>query len=217
MSSAARVVLASSNPGKLREMQAILAEYAIAVMPQSEFGVAPAEETGATFVENAILKARHAARLAGLPAIADDSGIEVDALGGRPGVLSARYAGPGADDRRNLELLIAELRATGELRPSARFHCVMVYMHGADDVMPIVAQGTWEGTLVQEPRGRNGFGYDPVFLVPTHGCTSAELPPEIKNRISHRALALRELMEKLHARGVLHSDSAPAKSRGAGG
>lgn len=192
-----RIVLASGNPGKLREIGDILAPLDIELLPQSRFSVGDVDETGTTFVENAIIKARHAAEKTGLPAIADDSGIEVNCLKGAPGVRSARYAGTGAGDEANLALLIKNAFATSEVKPSARFQCVMVYMKQADDATPLIAQGTWEGFLVETPRGENGFGYDPVFYVPEYGCTSAELPAEVKNTISHRALALRELSEQL--------------------
>jgi len=192
-----QVVLASGNPGKLREIGDILADLDMDLVPQSEYAVAAAAETGLSFVENALIKARHAAEHTGLPAIADDSGIEVDCLGGAPGIYSSRYAGPDASDRDNLELLLENAFAIDAGKPAARFQCVMVYLEHARDATPVIAQGAWEGYLVREPRGENGFGYDPVFLVPDHGCTSAELAPEVKNRISHRALALQALLDKL--------------------
>jgi XTP/dITP diphosphohydrolase len=194
------VVLASSNPGKVREFNELLAGHQIEVVPQSQFGVQDAEETGLTFVENAILKARNAARHTGLPAIADDSGIEVDALKGAPGIYSARYAGIGAGDRANLEKLLAELEGVPEAGRSARFQCLMVYMRHADDPTPLICQGTWEGRILSAPRGSNGFGYDPVFFVPTHNCSSAELEPAVKNALSHRGQALRQLVAALAAR-----------------
>jgi XTP/dITP diphosphohydrolase len=169
--------------------------------PQSDFNVPKVAETGRTYVENAILKARAAASVSGLPAIADDSGIEVDVLHGAPGIYSARYAGAGAGDQANLELLLNNVARTGVDRPDARYQCVVVYLRHADDPIPLIAHGTWEGYIVQEPRGSNGFGYDPVFFVPAYGCTSAELAPEVKNRISHRAVALRGLMQKLAVHG----------------
>lgn len=192
-----RVVLASGNRGKVREINQILAGLDIEVVPQTEFGVPEAEETGLTFVENAILKARNAAAHTGLPAIADDSGIEVDALKGAPGIYSARFAGPGASDQANLEKLLAELADTPEAARSARFQCLMVYMEHAGDPTPIICQGTWEGRIAFEPAGENGFGYDPVFYVPTHDCTAAQLPAEEKNRLSHRGQALTALLEAL--------------------
>jgi len=192
-----QVVLASGNPGKLREIGSMLASLDMDIVPQSDYGLDGIAETGLSFVENALIKARHAAEQTGLPAIADDSGIEVDCLGGSPGIYSARYAGPDASDRDNLELLLETAFAVEPDKPAARFQCLMVYLEHAGDPTPVIAQGTWEGWLVREPRGENGFGYDPIFFVPDRGCTSAQLPPEIKNRISHRALALRELLDRL--------------------
>ncbi|MET0013967.1 MAG: XTP/dITP diphosphatase [Sedimenticola sp.] len=189
-----QIVLASNNAGKVREINQLLAEQEIKVVPQREFDIPEAEETGLTFVENAILKARNAARHSGLAAIADDSGIEVDALKGEPGIYSARYAGAGADDAANNRKLLEALRGVGEAERTARFQCVMVYMRHAEDPTPIICQGTWEGIILREPRGENGFGYDPLFLVPDQGCTSAELSAERKNSLSHRGQALRKLL-----------------------
>jgi len=190
-----KIVLASGNPGKIREIQALLAEHPI--VPQSDFSISDAEETGTTFVENAIIKARHAAKLSGLPAIADDSGLVVDALDGAPGVYSARYAGPGSSDLDNLQKLLRELEGVPEAQRSARFICVLAFMkHGADPT-PVIAQGVWEGRILTRPAGSNGFGYDPVFWVPTHQCASAELAPEVKNALSHRGQALRNLTAML--------------------
>jgi XTP/dITP diphosphohydrolase len=191
------VVLASGNPGKVRELNQMLAGLGFAVRPQSDFGVAEAEETGLTFVENALLKARNAARHTDQPAIADDSGLEVDALHGAPGIYSARYAGKGAADRQNLEKLLVELAGVPDAERSARFVCVLVYLRHALDPTPVIAQGVWEGRILHAPRGAGGFGYDPVFFVPTHGCSSAELAPEEKNRLSHRGQALRALVQEL--------------------
>ena len=192
-----RIVLASGNPGKLREFNQMLATLNKEVLPQREFDVPEAEETGLSFVENAILKARNAATHTGLPALADDSGIEVDALRGAPGIYSARYAGPGASDEANLQKLLADLEGVPDEPRTGRFQCVIVYLRHARDPVPLIAQGAWEGRILHEPVGENGFGYDPVFFVPTHGCTSAELPPQEKNRLSHRGIALRALVEKL--------------------
>jgi XTP/dITP diphosphohydrolase len=192
-----QIVLASSNPGKVREINRLLADLGLHAHPQSEFGVEDAEETGLTFVENAIIKARNAARHTGLPAIADDSGIEVDALNGAPGIYSARFAGPGANDLDNLEKLLAQLQGVGAAERSARFQCLMVYLRHADDPTPVICQGTWEGSILPEPRGENGFGYDPVFYVPTHDCSSAELAADVKNSLSHRGQALRKLVAAL--------------------
>jgi XTP/dITP diphosphohydrolase len=195
-----RVVLASSNRGKLGEFAALLAGADLTVVSQGELSVPDIEETGLSFVENAILKARNAARHTGLAAIADDSGIEVDALNGAPGIYSARYAGAGAGDGANVTKLLRELAAVpAELR-TARFQCVIVYLRHALDPTPLICQGTWEGRVLYEPRGTNGFGYDPVFYVPTHDCASAELPPEIKNRLSHRGQAMARLLAALRPR-----------------
>ncbi|MGB5473567.1 MAG: XTP/dITP diphosphatase [Gammaproteobacteria bacterium] len=191
------IVLASSNPGKVREINQLLTGLALHVRPQGEFGVADAEETGLTFVENAILKARNAASHTGLPAIADDSGLEVDALNGAPGIYSARYAGSGAGDQANLEKLLEALQDVPEAQRTARFQCLLVYMRHAGDPTPLICQGTWEGRILTGPRGEQGFGYDPVFHVPTHDCSSAELAPEVKNSLSHRGQALRKLVAAL--------------------
>ncbi|NVZ09971.1 RdgB/HAM1 family non-canonical purine NTP pyrophosphatase [Allochromatium humboldtianum] len=193
------IVLASNNAGKVREIERLLAESRIHIRPQGEYGVPEAEETGLTFVENAILKARNAARHSGLPAIADDSGLEVDALRGAPGIYSARYAGSGATDEANLRKLLTDLAEVPEAERTARFQCVLVYLRHAEDPTPLICQGAWEGRILFEPRGSNGFGYDPIFLVPGHGCSSAELDPDTKNRLSHRGQALRRLQEQLSA------------------
>ena len=191
------IVLASSNPGKVREINQLLSTLELHVQPQSEFGVVDAEETGLTFVENAILKARNAAQHTGLPAIADDSGIEVDALNGAPGIYSARFAGNNASDRQNLEKLLAELDGLPEAQRSARFQCLMVFMEHAHDPTPVICQGTWEGRILFAACGDNGFGYDPVFYVATHDCSSAELAADVKNALSHRGQALRQLVTAL--------------------
>lgn len=192
-----QIVLASSNPGKVREINQMLAELHLTVVPQSDFKVPEAEETGLTFVENALLKARNATRHTGLPAIADDSGIEVDYLNGAPGIYSARYAGKGANDEQNLKKLLADLEGIPETERTARFQCLMVYLRHEFDPTPIICQGAWEGRILFEPRGANGFGYDPIFFVPTHHCSSAELPAEVKNKLSHRGQALRLLVAAL--------------------
>ena len=194
------IVLASSNAGKLREFNQLLGGLDIEVVPQSQFNVADAEETGLTFVENAILKARNAAQHTRLPALADDSGLEVDALHGAPGIYSARYAGPQASDAENLEKLLAMLKDVPEEKRGARFQCVLVYLRHALDPTPLICQGTWEGRILTAPRGASGFGYDPVFFVPTHACSAAELPPETKNALSHRGQALRRLLAALPGR-----------------
>ncbi len=185
------IVLASSNPGKIREIQAILAEFSI--LPQSAFNVVDAEETGSTFVENALIKARNAARYCKLPTIADDSGLVVDALQGAPGVMSARYAGVAASDQANLDKLLLELQDVPDGQRTARFICAMVFMQHANDPCPIIAQGVWEGNILHHAIGENGFGYDPIFWVPEQDCTSAELPAAIKNALSHRGKALKIL------------------------
>jgi XTP/dITP diphosphohydrolase len=195
-----RIVLASNNPGKVREFNQLLNDTELEVVPQSTFSVPEIEETGFTFVENAILKARNAAQHTGLPAIADDSGLEVDALGGEPGIYSARYAGAGASDRDNLEKLLDALGEVDEDQRSARFQCLMVYMRHGQDPTPRIFQGTWEGRILREPRGSGGFGYDPVFLVPDIDRASAELLPEVKNRLSHRGQAIRQLVASLRGR-----------------
>ena len=191
------VVLASSNAGKLREINQMLAGLDLQALPQSQFGVPDAEETGTSFIENALIKARHAARYAKLPAIADDSGIEVDYLNGAPGIYSARYAGQGASDEQNLRKLLETLKDVPAQRRGARFRCAMVYVRDAEDRAPIIAQGAWEGSILDAPHGANGFGYDPVFFVPTYGCSSAELTPDVKNTLSHRGQALRALIAAL--------------------
>jgi XTP/dITP diphosphohydrolase len=192
-----KIVLASNNAGKLREINQLLASEQIQVVPQRDFNIPDAVEDGLSFVENAIKKARHAASLSGLPAIADDSGIEVDALSGAPGIYSARFAGPDASDEENLQKLLERLAEVPEARRSARFQCLMVYMRHAEDPTPLICQGTWEGRILFEPRGENGFGYDPVFYVPSHNCSSAELSPAVKNSLSHRGQALQKLLQVL--------------------
>ncbi len=185
-----KIVLATANPGKLRELQAVLAGLDFEIVPQSAFGVPEAEETGLTFIENALLKARNAALYTGLPALADDSGLAVDALGGVPGIYSARYAGAGAGDRANIGKLLAELDGVPAERRTARFVCVLALLHHPADPTPLICQGSWEGTILTEPRGEGGFGYDPIFFVPGEQRTVAELEPAVKNQISHRGQAL---------------------------
>ena len=191
------IVVASGNPGKLRELTQLFSDYQVSVLPQSRFSVPVVEETGSSFVENALIKARHAALVTERAVIADDSGLEVDILNGDPGVHSSRYAGEHASDSDNLQLLLNNIAATGIRKPPARFRCVMAYVRGHDDPEPIIAHGAWEGHIVGEPAGSNGFGYDPVFYVPTHACTSAELPAQVKNSVSHRGQALRKLVEMM--------------------
>jgi XTP/dITP diphosphohydrolase len=192
-----KIVLATGNPGKVKEFNQLLADFHVAVVPQSEFDVPDAEETGLTFVENAILKARNACQHTGLPALADDSGLEVDALDGAPGIYSSRFAGAGAGDQANLELLLKKLADVPDAQRTARFQCLIVFMRHANDPTPLICQGTWEGRILHEARGSNGFGYDPVFFIPEKNCASAELPPGVKNRISHRGKALQCLVNTL--------------------
>lgn len=191
------IVLASSNPGKLGEIRSILADTGLQVRPQDELSVPDAAETGLTFIENAIIKARNASRATNRPALADDSGLCVDALDGRPGVRSARYAGPQASDADNVARLLAALDGVPAERRTARFQCVLALLRHADDPMPIICQGTWEGWIQSEPTGANGFGYDPVFHVPEHGCSAADLDSDTKNRLSHRGRALTAFKETL--------------------
>jgi XTP/dITP diphosphohydrolase len=190
-------VLASGNQKKLEEMRAILQPLALKVVPQSDFQVPEAEETGLTFVENAILKARNAAAHTGLPAIADDSGLEVDALNGAPGIYSARFSGADASDAKNNALLIDMLGDLPDAPRTARYQAVLVLMRHPDDPTPLICQGTWEGEILLAPRGNGGFGYDPHFLIPELGVTAAEMDPAEKNRVSHRGRALKALMDAL--------------------
>jgi XTP/dITP diphosphohydrolase len=194
-----KIVLASGNAGKLREFQQLLHGCGFEVLPQSDFFSENAEEIGLTFVENAIIKERYACIKTGLPAIADDSGIEVDALNGRPGIYSARFAGEGAKDADNNAKLVQELNGIPAAQRSARYHAVLAFMRHAEDPTPILCHGTWEGVILTEPRGEGGFGYDPLFFVPSHNCAAAELDKAEKNRISHRGKAMRELLQKLSA------------------
>ena len=191
-----KIVLASSNQGKLREIQAIFHDQPYELTPQVEWNVSDADETGLTFVENALIKARHASEQTGLIAMSDDSGIEVDYLAGAPGIYSARYAGQPCDNQANNDKLLAALKDVPKEKRSARFQCVIVLMRHANDPTLLICSGTWEGMIVEQETGANGFGYDPLFFVPTHGCTSAELSAEIKNNLSHRGQALRELATK---------------------
>jgi XTP/dITP diphosphohydrolase len=191
------IVLASRNAKKLKEMQALLAPLGWTARLASEFTDEAAEETAPSFVENALLKARHASRVSGLPAIADDSGLEVDALNGAPGVRSARYAGEQADDVQNNQKLLAALVDVPDEKRGARFVSVITLLRHEEDPTPVIAQGYWQGRILREARGSNGFGYDPLFFVPEQNCSSAELPAELKNRISHRARAAASLLEQL--------------------
>jgi len=193
----ARLVLATGNAGKLREMRAILSPWHVEVSPLSDFTKAAADETGLSFVENAILKARFAAEACGLPAIADDSGLEVDALHGAPGIYSARYSGAAADDEANNRKLLQELENVADAGRTARYRCAMAYLRWPSDPAPIVCQASWDGRIGRAPRGSGGFGYDPLFIVEGSSRTAAEFDPAEKNRVSHRGLALRALVEAL--------------------
>ncbi|ELQ6221664.1 XTP/dITP diphosphatase [Cronobacter turicensis] len=192
-----KVVLATGNAGKVRELASLLQEFGLDVVAQTELGVESAEETGLTFIENAILKARHAAQVTGFAAIADDSGLSVDALGGAPGIYSARYAGSDASDQENLEKLLVALHDVPDEQRQAQFHCVLVYMRHAEDPTPLVFHGVWSGVITRAPAGQGGFGYDPIFFVPSLGKTAAELTREEKSAISHRGQALQLLLEAM--------------------
>ena len=196
------LVAATGNAGKLAELGRLLDGLGWEVVAQAAFGVEPPPEDGLTFVENAILKARHAAERTGRPALADDSGLVVDALGGAPGVRSARYAGPGADDAANNEKLLRALEGVPDAKRTARFECAVVWMRDPADPVPLVARGTWTGRVLEAPRGTNGFGYDPLFLDPGAGRTAAELDPARKDALSHRGRALRELRSRFASAGV---------------
>jgi len=189
------IVLATGNKGKVKELSELLAAEQITIVPQSDFQVPDVPETGTTFVENAIIKARHAAKITGKPAIADDSGLEVDALNGAPGVYSARYAGEDASDHDNIVKLLEQLKDVPEEKRTARFHCVLVYMRHSEDPTPVICHGSWEGRITLEKQGEQGFGYDPVFWVEEQQSTSAQLPREVKNRLSHRGQALTQLVK----------------------
>lgn len=192
-----KVVLATGNPGKVREMADLLADFGLDIVAQTELGVVSAEETGLTFIENAILKARHAAGITGLPAIADDSGLAVDALGGAPGIYSARYAGEEASDDENLQKLLEVMQDVADGQRQAQFHCVLVYLRHAADPTPLVCHGSWGGEIARAPAGKGGFGYDPVFFVPSLGKTAAELSKAEKQAVSHRGKALALLLEAM--------------------
>ena len=191
------LVLASNNQGKLAEMRGILSDLAIGLVAQADLGIDDIEETGATFVENALLKARHAARVSGLPAIGDDSGLCVDALGGAPGLYSARYAGAHGDAEANIAKLLDALRDVPTVARTAHFHCTIVLLRSADDPAPLIAEGRWQGRILGAPHGGGGFGYDPVFFDPSLGLGAAELDAATKNRVSHRGLALARLRFEL--------------------
>jgi XTP/dITP diphosphohydrolase len=192
-----RWILASSNLGKLKEIKTALSPSGLIIVPQSDFNIDPAEETGSTFLENALQKARHVASQTGQPAIADDSGLVVDALSGQPGIRSARFAGSHANDNDNVNKLLDALKNVPKERRGAYFYCVVVAIKGPTDPVPLIGIGSWSGIIVRKPRGETGFGYDPIFLVPELKCTAAELPLEVKNRLSHRAQALAQIQRSL--------------------
>jgi XTP/dITP diphosphohydrolase len=194
--SAQQIVLATGNPGKVTELAAMLAPWGCEIIPQTKLGVSDAEETGLTFIENAILKARHAAAITGLPAIADDSGLAVDALGGAPGIYSARFAGPGATDALNVQLLLEKMSAVPQGQRQAQFHCVLVYLRHANDPTPLISHGIWAGEIAFATKGQHGFGYDPIFWLPDLGLMSAELEKAQKSLISHRGKALQLLQQQ---------------------
>lgn len=198
---ARRVVIATGNPGKLREMRAILAGHGLEVVAQSEFGIQPPVEDGDSYVANALIKARNVASITGMPAIADDSGLEVDALGGRPGIHAARYSGPEMDAEANNDKLLTELSELPQARRAARYRCAMVFVRAAADPSPVIAEASWEGSIGLVRRGRGGFGYDPLFIVAGTNDTAAEMPEEDKNRVSHRGKALMALAEQMRAVG----------------
>ena len=199
-----KIVLASGNVGKLKEFSAPLSELDMDIIPQSDFNVSEAEETGLTFVENAILKARHACLHTGLPAIADDSGIEVDALNGEPGIYSARYSGIGASNQQNLQALLDALKDIPEPKRTARYQCVIVYLSHAEDPTPIICQASWEGKILLAPVGLGGFGYDPIFWVQESNCSAAELTSHQKYTVSHRGKAIRQLLGYLKSHKIEH-------------
>jgi XTP/dITP diphosphohydrolase len=201
----ARLVIATGNVGKLREFRALLAGLPFELSSSAELGLASPQETGATFAANALLKARHAASLSGSAAVADDSGLEVDALGGAPGIYSARYAGAGADDAANNAKLVRALAGLPHERRQARYRCALVFVESAADAAPLIAEADWQGFILQTPRGGGGFGYDPYFWLPELNQTAAELPAAEKNRLSHRGKALRTLRDQLAARGQLQA------------
>ncbi|WP_226704620.1 RdgB/HAM1 family non-canonical purine NTP pyrophosphatase [Microbulbifer elongatus] len=207
-----KIVLASGNAGKLKEFSQLFSGWQIAVLPQSDFLEQEADETGLSFIENALIKARHASRASGLPALADDSGLAVDALGGAPGIYSARYAGAGASDEDNNRKLLEALEDVPAKERSAAFHCALAFVRSADDPVPLVCTAHWSGQILTRPAGDQGFGYDPLFYVPSEKLTSAQLPREVKNRLSHRAQAVKKFEQLWHEEMVLpekqrHADS----------
>jgi len=192
-----KIILATGNLGKVQEFQRILTDCALEIIPQSHFNVTSIPETGLTFVENALLKARHAALQTGLPALADDSGVIVDALKGAPGIYSARYGGENATAEQNIQKLLSALQEVPEAERTARFYCVLTLLRHPEDPLPIIAEGIWEGKILLAPQGSEGFGYDPIFWVPEHQCSAAQLPEALKNCLSHRGQAMQNLLQKL--------------------
>ncbi|GAB2528160.1 RdgB/HAM1 family non-canonical purine NTP pyrophosphatase [Microbulbifer agarilyticus] len=203
-----KIVLASGNAGKLKEFSQLFSGWQIAVLPQSEFLQEEAEETGLSFIENALIKARHASRASGLPALADDSGLAVDALGGAPGIYSARYAGAGASDADNNQKLLQALEDVPAEKRGASFHCALAFVRTADDPVPLVCTARWSGVILTAPAGDQGFGYDPLFYVPSEQLTSAQLPREVKNRLSHRAHAVKKFEQLWHEEMVVPEQQA---------
>jgi XTP/dITP diphosphohydrolase len=200
-----KMVFASSNVGKINEIKNLLKPFHLDVIPQSDLNVEDADETGLTFIENALIKARHAAEVTGLPSLADDSGLIVHALNGAPGIYSARYAGKNAGSHQNIEKLLLALESIPDEQRTAAFYCVLVFLSSADDPTPLICEGIWQGHILKMPHGENGFGYDPVFYDTQQKCSAAQLPMEIKNRISHRGQALQLLLKKLSEKLCLHS------------
>lgn len=192
-----KIILASNNEGKVREIQQLLEAQSFLILPQSEYSVPEAEEVGVTFIENALIKARHASSITGLPTIADDSGLVVPALNGEPGIFSARYAGKNATNSENIEKLLFNLRDVPASHRQAFFYCIIVFLSHAEDPCPIVCEGRWDGEILFQPRGKQGFGYDPIFYVPMQQCSAAELTSELKNNISHRGQAMQKLIKKI--------------------
>lgn len=192
-----KVIFASHNAGKIKELETILKDFHLTIIPQENLSVSEVPETALTFVENALIKARHASLITGMPAIADDSGLAVDALQGAPGIYSARFAGEKAKAEDNIKKLLHELQSIPDEKRTARFHCILVFLSHAEDPTPLICHGTWQGRILRAPQGEKGFGYDPIFFDPENQCSAAELPIEIKNKISHRGKALRQLLEHL--------------------
>ena len=206
MTTPMKIILATSNPGKIEEIRALSKSLPIQWVLQSELNIPDIEETGKTFIENAILKARHAATLSGLPALADDSGLVVNALDGRPGIYSARYVGKNATAEMRNQKLLEELKGVADEERSASYHCILALVESENDPVPLICHGIWEGRIAHKPCGKNGFGYDPIFYVPTHDCSAAELKTDEKNRISHRGQVMQQLLEVFNESLSQHDD-----------